>query len=279
MSQSETELLRRNTLPVQSLLDELQGFTTEADNTALTCPAPAAGSRPSLMAVSPIVVADAVLGFSLKLAQAFQTNLGATEGAEFGDRANGVLFAGLASSWDVTGTPLHLGIPPIGSNNPVVLALADLRSSINALIVKMGDDNKSQCFKDGTALLAVIQARLTELNKAADLATPSPILTVMRVAELSPLKATPKTHEAHVLVLESLHSGGSVSIGKTPFTSQRVTAIATVTASFRLEQFDGRILTAGVISCPAETTELDVVRYTKNFETGEKIARKETTCK
>ena len=280
LNPSEVASLRKNTLPVDTLLEELNYYTTGVDNAFTTCNPPGQANSVgyATQSLGGIIPWDAALGFSLKLSQAFQTNLSSTEPAAFGAGAHSVLAAGLVSQWNKSDIPLYIGLPSIKEDNEVVKALATLKTSAQKLLGAIEKlDKEGECYTDSKALIEGIQARLVELNKSADPAIASPMLTVMQLAELKVDPKSSKETWPQILVLDALHSGGSISASKTSFTSQRTTAIATVVAAYRLESVQGRIIQSAIFTCPGTQSELDVARYTKDFK-GDPKKKYDGTC-
>ena len=283
VSPSDVAILRAHTLPVSILTEEIDRYNEDVIAQSNACIAEKSKTKPGapeqrISMTGGVVAADALLGFSIKLSQAFQTNLGDTEAAPFSTGANAVLSASLVSGWDHKIRMLYMGLPMITDANEVVHKLKRLRLGSDNLLGHMSaTPDKSTCRTAGKALLEDIRTRLVELSKTPDAATPSPMLTTMRWAQLSLPEDTDKNKSiTRFLIVDALHSGGSVAATKTSFTSQRTTALATVMVFYRLETIDAQVLTAGVLTCPGNTDELDSVRYTKTFKPDPKFTSKDT---
>jgi len=270
----ELDGLRSATLPYPILRAELDDMTTQtALIEAQKCKAikPKGDGRISRYSLGgALLIADSLFGLALKVSQAFQTTLGdvAASNLTGGEKVvQTAIVHGLLRS-DPKPASIRVGLPPISEQNPVVQSLKKLRASSDTLVQSMaGKDAKSDCIVVGTARLEATQARLKELNTAPSAGTPSATLTAMRLAEIESRLGKNTIPSSYILTTSVAHTGGSIASTKTSFTSQKYMRLSTVAVTYDLQDINGDVLLAGVITEPSDDSRVaDVVKVTKTFE-------------
>lgn len=286
LSGSEVNSLRTMLVSPADLSAEIGNLSTRIATIAQACksrpsPQPAINARLFGGVSSAVIIADSLLGLSLKVSQAFQTILTGGTSSSLSNKTDStsVISHSIANQWTGPGD-VFIGWPSISDHNAIRKAVKDLQTQAWNLIEEMSKvDQKHPCLGPGKATLEAMHDRMKTLGTASDAATPSPLLMALRAAELDAIANGSRTastgavpapaqpHQVLLLAIDPVHTGGSVIATKTAFTSQRYMRLATAIVTYRAETLTGRTVLAGVIRSPGGSGAADRQRLGRHIET------------